>query len=249
MPEVSIITPLYNSEKTISETIESVINQTFTDWELILIDDCSSDDTMKIAREWQAKDNRILVIERKWNAGPAVTRNRGIQEARGRYIAFLDADDLWCPQKLTVQIGFMNKYDCAISYTAYQKINYSGHRLGIIKIPNRVGYKDLLKSNSIGCSTAIYDSSKIGKVYMPNISKRQDLGLWLKITKKNISASGINDILMLYRVGGESTVSSNKLLAMKYQWRLYREIERISLFGTIFYFSFYLVQGFLKYRK
>lgn len=246
MPEVSIITPLYNAEYTIKETINSVQAQTFGDWELLLIDDCSTDKTVDIVKEFINSDSRIKLICRKWNAGPAVTRNRGIQEAKGRFIAFLDADDLWHQDKLRIQLEFMKKQDCGLSYTSYQKINQKGKTLGIVHVPPLVSYTNLLKTNSIGCLTAIYDTSQLGKVYMPNISKRQDLGLWLKIMKLNAKALGVDEVLAYYRIGAKGSVSANKILAAKYQWRIYREVEHIPIFNAVLYFINYLCCGFLK---
>lgn len=249
MPEVSIITPLYNAARTIEETIKSVQAQTFNDWELLLVDDCSSDETVEIVKKIIGSDNRIKLICRKWNAGPAVTRNRGIQEAQGRFIAFLDADDLWHHDKLRIQIDFMKKKNCALSYTSYQKINQNGQKLGVIQVPSKASYAKLLKTNSIGCLTAIYDTANLGKVYMPNISKRQDLGLWLNILKEVDYAYGIEDILAYYRFGSGNTVSSNKLNAAKYQWRLYREIEELSFFQSIYFFLQYSLYGYVKLKK
>lgn len=249
MPEVSIITPLYNAVHTIEETIKSVQAQTFSDWELLLVDDCSTDATVATVKKLIGSDSRIKLICRKWNAGPAVTRNRGIQEAKGRFIAFLDADDLWHQNKLRIQLDFMKKHGCDLSYTSYQKINQEGEKLGIIHAPSQVSYTDLLKTNSIGCLTAIYDTTKLGKIYMPNISKRQDFGLWLKIMKQSAKALGIDDILAYYRVGSKDAVSANKVLAAKYQWRIYREIEKLPFFISLYYFIHYAVNGVIRFSK
>lgn len=247
MPEVSIITPLYNAAHTIEETIKSVQAQTFNDWELLLVDDCSSDETVETVKKIIGSDSRIKLICRKWNAGPAVTRNRGIQEAQGRFIAFLDADDLWHHDKLQIQIDFMKKQDCGLSYTSYQKINRDGKKMGVIHVPCQVSYIGLLKTNSIGCLTAVYDTDIFGKVYMPNISKRQDLGLWLRIMKLKTKGLGIDNVLAYYRTGSQNTVSANKILAAKYQWRIYREIEQLGFFESMVYFMIYSVKGFLKH--
>lgn len=249
MPEVSIITPLYNAEHTIKETINSVQAQTFSDWELLLIDDCSTDKTVDTVKELISSDSRIKLICRKWNAGPAVTRNRGIQKAKGRFIAFLDADDLWHQDKLRIQLDFMKKNGCDLSYTSYQKINQESEKLGIIHAPSHVSYTDLLKTNSIGCLTAIYDTTKLGKIYMPNISKRQDFGLWLKIMKQNAKALGIDEVLAYYRIGAKNSVSANKMLAVKYQWRIYTEFEQLSIAVSIYNLFFYAINGFIKSRK
>lgn len=237
-PLVSIITPAFNCSHSIAKTIDSVLNQTYQNWEMLIADDCSSDETCATIQSFVDLDSRIKLIRRSWNAGPAVTRNRSISEAKGRYIAFLDADDTWYPSKLEKQIAFMQQKDVALTYTGYRRVHEDGRELGMVNIPASVNYSDILKTNSIGCLTACYDSSKLGKVYMPNIAKRQDLGLWLRILKQVDRAYGIDDCLADYYVG-VSTVSSNKVVAAKYQWRIYRDIEKLPFFSSLYYFISY----------
>lgn len=244
---VSIITPVYNAEKYIEDTINSVLNQNYCNWELFLVDDCSTDNSMIILEEFAKKDNRIKIIQLKENSGAATARNVGIERAKGRYIAFLDSDDIWMSNKLEVQINFMKENDISFSYTNYMKFDEDGTERGIVKIPARVTYNELLKSNIIGCLTAVYDAHKIGKIYMPNIRKRQDYALWLKILRKNIDGYGINKVLAKYRVR-ENSVSSNKLKAALYQWRIYRQIEKLGLFKSLYYFINYAYYGFKKYK-
>ncbi|HIF9279597.1 TPA: glycosyltransferase family 2 protein [Photobacterium damselae] len=245
-PLVSVITPSYNCEKTISKTIESVINQSFSNWEMIIVDDCSSDSTRDIVRNYANNDSRIKLVERQWNAGPAIARNVAIENAQGRYIAFLDSDDQWLNQKLEKQILFMQENDIELSYSSYNKYDFNGNHLGVYKPPVKVNYNDMLKSNRIGCLTAIYDSEKLGKVYMPNISKRQDLGLWLRILKKVPYAYGMEEVLADYLAVQPNSVSSNKINAAKYQWRLYREIEMLSLKDSTKNFLSYAYLGYKK---
>ena len=244
-PKVSIITPVYNAEKFILATINSVISQTDNDWELIIIDDFSSDNTLKILESFMCIDSRIKLVRLDHNSGAAVARNKGIEYAKGRYVAFLDSDDQWLPNKLEKQISFMEKNQYPFTYTSYNKINEQGNFLGIIGVPDRVTYFDLLKTNSIGCLTAIYDTEYFGKIYMPLIRKRQDFGLWLKLLKKTEFAYGLNESLALYRVRSDS-ISSNKLNTSGYTWRLFRDVEKLPLFKSVFYFMHYSIRAVLR---
>lgn len=244
-PLVSIITPSFNCSASVAKTIESVLSQSYQNWEMLISDDFSSDDSCEVIQAFTARDPRIKLIKRSWNAGPAVTRNRAISCSKGHYIAFLDADDTWYPSKLEKQIRFMQSKDIALSYTSYRRVHEDGRELGFINAPEFVTYFDTLKTNSIGCLTACYDVKKLGKVYMPNISKRQDFGLWLKILKKIDKAYGLEECLADYYVG-VSTVSSNKVTAAKYQWRVYREIERLPLLKSMYYLGVYAYSAVKK---
>lgn len=245
MPLVSIVTPSYNSSKYISDTITSVIRQSFSDWELIVVDDCSKDSTVDIVKEFCNEDPRIKLISLESNQGAAVARNTAIDISEGRYITFLDADDLWLPNKLSVQVAYMQKYNFSFTYSAYEKIDENNKHLGSVGVPNRVSYNSLLKVCSIGCLTAMYDSYKLGKVYMPLIRKRQDLGLWLKLLKLEGYAYGIPNVLARYRVRSDS-ISSNKFIAAQYTWKLYRDVEKLSLFKATYFFVFYTINGILR---
>ena len=245
---VSIITPSYNSKQFIPETIQSVLNQTFKNWEMIIVDDMSTDNSNSIIEECIKNDFRIKLIKLKENSGPAIARNRAIEESNGRYMAFLDADDIWEPFKLEKQIQFMQQNNLALSYASYYLIDERGAQLGTFITKPRVNYFNLLKTNSIGCLTAIYDTDKLGKVYMPNIIKRQDYGLWLKLLKKTDYAMGILEPLASYRIMRNS-VSSNKFIASQYVWKLFREVEKLNIFQSIYYFCFYTYYGFKKYKK
>ncbi len=184
MIEVSIITPSFMSEKFIAQTIKSVLSQSYKYWEMIIVDDISPDNSNKIIESYCNRDNRIKLIKLDKNSGPAIARNTAIKNANGRYIAFLDADDLWEANKLEKQIKFMKEKDCALSYSYYKTMSENGDLLEkVLAPPLKLSYDDLLKTNYIGCLTAIYDTKKVGKVYMPLIKKRQDYGLWLKILK------------------------------------------------------------------
>ena len=243
---VSVITPSYNSEKFISKTIESVINQTYKNWEMIIVDDCSTDKSNKIIENYIKKDNRIKFLKLEKNMGPAVARNTAIREAKGRYIAFLDSDDIWLPEKLEKQLEFMNKNDLAFTYSSYYLINEEEKHLGVFNTIPEITYESMLRTCSVGCLTAIYDTHKLGKMYMPNILKRQDYGLWLKILKLIGKTKGILEPLAIYRIR-KNSVSSNKLKVSIYQWRVYRDIEKIGFFKSIYYFAHYVRNGLKKY--
>ena len=245
MSIISIITPSHNSAPFISETIQSVLGQTFSDWEMIIVDDCSTDNSVEVIQSFVEQDSRIKLIQLSENSGAAVARNTAIKDAQGRFIAFLDSDDLWLPDKLEKQLGFMQANDYPFSYAAYDKIDENGQVFGHIGVPDRVCYSDLLKTCSIGCLTAIYDTEYFGKVYMPLIRKRQDLGLWLKLLKKTKYAYGLNETLGLYKVRSDS-ISANKKSAAFFTWRLYREVEKLNLIKSIYYFSNYAVRGLLR---
>lgn len=243
--KISIITPLYNSNKFINSTIQSVIKQTYSTWEMIIVDDCSTDDSVETVDKLSKIDKRIKLIKLNKNSGAAVARNTAIEAAQGHYIAFLDSDDRWLPHKLETQVTFMRDRDVAFSYAAYEKMNEQGEIFGTVGVPDKVSYTDLLKVCSIGCLTAMYDAQKLGKVYMPIIRKRQDLGLWLRILKQIPYAYGIQQVLGQYQLRTDS-ISSNKRSAAQYTWRLYREVEKLNLLAAGYYFSHYAVNGVLR---
>lgn len=244
---VSIITPAFNSQAYIENCIQSVLAQTIDSWELIVVDDASEDETQEIVRDYMRKDQRIKLIEQKINKGPAVARNLAIEAASGRYIAFLDSDDAWFSNKLERQIEFMETIKAPLAYTGYKKMNENGQIMSDgVRVPFQVTYNTLLNSCVIGCLTAIYDTSSIGKVYMPEIKKGQDYALWLKILKKGYVAHGLNEPLATYRVRRNS-VSSNKLKAAKYQWMIYRTVEKLPVHRSIYHFMRYAYCGVKKY--
>lgn len=245
MIQISIVTPSYNCSSYISETIESVLSQSLTDWEMILVDDCSLDNSVEIIESFLVRDSRIKLIRLKENFGAAVARNKAIEAAKGRYIAFLDSDDIWLPDKLSRQLDFMRSNDYPFVFSAYEKIDVSGNVFGHVGVPHKASYSDLLKVCSIGCLTAIYDTHYFGKVYMPLIRKRQDMGLWLRLLKKTEYAYGLNEVAAQYRVHADS-ISANKSSAAKFTWRLYRDVEGLNLLKASYYFSHYAVRGLLR---
>lgn len=247
VPEVSIITANYNCEAFISDTIDSIQAQSFKDWELLIVDDNSSDRGIEIIKAYMQNDERIKLLQNDTNLGAAKTRNRAIKIAKGRFIAFLDSDDLWKKDKLEKQLKFMKDNKYAFTYTSYDLIDESSSDLGEFLANGSVKYSDLLKTCNIGCLTAVYDTSILGKVEMPDILKRQDYGLWLRLLKKVKWAYAMNDKLSTYRIR-KNSISSNKLKAAGYQWKIYREVEKLNIFSSTYYFVNYTVNGLLKYK-
>lgn len=227
---VSIIMPAYNCVDYIAESIRSVQNQSYRNWELIVADDNSTDSTVDAVRSMAADDNRIHLLETDINLGPAAARNRAINAARGDYIAFLDSDDIWFPDKLSRQISFMEQTGYDFTYTAYEKINERSEKMGIVvSAPKSVNYSSMLyRGDPIGNLTVVYDATKLGKFYVPDIKKRNDFALWLKMMHDCKRAYGLNEVLASYRVRAGSISSTRKSELLKYYWELYRDIERLS---------------------
>ena len=238
---VSIIMPTYNCGKFIAETIRSAQAQTYANWELIVVDDCSTDDTEATVRG--LCDSRIRYDKLRENSGAAVARTRAMELANGKYMAFLDSDDLWAPEKLARQIAFMERNDCAFTCTSYDQIDEGGTALGrIIRAKPRTNYNGMLLSCPVGNSSVMYDAGKLGKFSVPNIRKRNDDALWLAMLKVEPNIVGIDEILMHYRIRSNS-ISSRKTQLVKYHWILYREIEKLPLWRCVFHVGFWV---FLK---
>lgn len=244
---VSVVVPTYNSGRFIKDTIASIQSQSFVGWEAIIIDDRSTDDTVDILNSIALADDRIKLIELAENGGVATARNKGIKEARGRYIAFLDSDDIWLPEKLELQFDFMRDTGCAFSFTRVARHDEQGNPLGTSKIPDKVDYSTLLKTNVVVCSSAMYDTQQLGKVYMPNIRKRQDFAMWLSLLKLCDYGYGLQETLVNYTVR-DGSVSSNRASAASYTWRVYRNIEQLGLLKSLYYFSHYAVNAFIRIK-
>lgn len=244
---VSIITPSYNSAKFIKQTADSVLAQSYKDWEMLIVDDCSTDNSVKIINQIINQDERIKLIQLNKNSGQAIARNTAIKQATGRYIAFLDADDLWLPEKLEQQIQFMADNNLGFTYCSYNIIDEKNNSLGVFITKSQITYTTMLKTCDVGCLTAIYDTDILGKVYMDNVVKREDYGLWLKILKMSVPVKGMLEVLATYRIH-KNSVSSNKIIVSKYQWKIYRDIESLGLFRSIYYFIQYAYYGIIKYR-
>ncbi|MCT2535123.1 glycosyltransferase family 2 protein [Aquibacillus koreensis] len=246
-PLVSVITPTYNSSKFITSTIESVKNQTYHNWEMIIIDDCSRDHTVELVRQEQANDNRIKLIPLKENGGAAMARNTGMKQAKGKYIAFLDSDDLWTEKKLEEQIAFMEDNNFAFSFANYSIMDVDGNAAAkIIYAPRVVTYRSLLRNpGAIGCLTVVINREQIIDHMMPNIKSRQDFALWLKILRSGYKGYGINKTLAQYRkVPG--SISSNKIKAAKKNWYVYRQLEQLNTLRSSWYFANYAVRSIKK---
>lgn len=246
-PLVSIVTPVHNGAAFIRETIASVQAQTRSDWELLVVDDASEDGSAEIVERLVAEDSRIRLFRLERNGGAAVARNAAIEAARGRYIAFLDGDDLWLPHKLDRQLAFMQSHSAAFSYGAYERVDEAGRSLSPVGVPTQLRYRDLLKTCYVGCLTAMYDTNVFGKRYMPLIRRRQDYALWLELLRDGETALGLNEVLGVYRVRSGS-ISSNKASTSLYTWRMYREVEGLSLTHSAWCFAHQTGRAMVRHR-
>ncbi|MBI9042225.1 glycosyltransferase family 2 protein [Lutibacter sp.] len=244
-PLVSIITPNFNADKYISRSIESVLQQTYKNWELLIIDDGSTDNSVEIIEKFSAEDARIKLIKLSINSGPAICRNTGIEKASGSFIAFLDSDDYWDENKLAIQTKTMIEGRLSFSFTGYSIVNEANEFINIQKAKPLVSYNDLLTNNYIGCLTAMYSVTSLGKVYFPALLKRQDWALWLSITKKGVPAVGI-DIPLAYYTKRRNSVSSNKFFLLKYNWIVYRKFENIKLLKSLKLMVILILKKILK---
>lgn len=243
---VSIIVPVYNVEKFIVETMECVRAQSYDNWELLLVEDVSTDGTKEVIETYlhEKPDERIHLICQPENKGAAHARNCGLKEAAGRFIAYLDADDLWEPEKLERQIAFMEEKQAAFSFTGYEFADEEGKGLGkIVQVPATINYKEALKNTTIFTTTVMFDTDKIEKnmLNMP-IIKSEDTALWWKVLRNGYVAYGLNENLVKYRRAGKS-LSSNKLEAVRRIWNLYRKAEGMSIFSSAYHFCFWAVRA------
>lgn len=244
--KVTIITPSYNSNRFIKNTIESVLKQTYTEWEMLIVDDCSSDNSVEIINEFVTIDSRIKLIINTENKGAAESRNVAIRQATGRFIAFLDSDDLWYPNKLEKHLEFMLRNDYEFTFSAYDLITESGDALNkVINVPPRISYNGYLRNTIIGCLTVVIDRDKVGYFEMPLIRSSHDMALWLLILKRGFKAYGLSECLATYRLVSNSN-SAKKVKAAKDVWKVYREFEHLSIIKSAFCFLGYAVNGVLK---
>jgi glycosyltransferase involved in cell wall biosynthesis len=229
MELVSIITPSFDSEKFIAETIQSVQNQTYENWEMIIVDDCSTDKTVSIVENIANNDSRIKVYKLDKNSGTGIARNTALDKASGKYIAFLDADDLWKPQKLEIQINYLRNNNLPFSFSFYDCINEQGLELNKrIEAPKNLSYRQLFFCNYVGNLTGIYDVDHFGKIAISSIRKRQDWMLWLTILKKINSAKPIPESLAFYRIR-ENSISASKFNLLKHNFAVYRRFHGFNL--------------------
>jgi teichuronic acid biosynthesis glycosyltransferase TuaG len=244
-PVVSVITAAYNAEAFIAATSASVQAQTLTDWEMLIADDASSDRTAEIAAALAAADPRVRLIRLERNSGVARARNAALVEARGRFVAFLDSDDLWLPRKLECQVAFMKKCDAAVSYTAYRRIDESGTQVGrLVTVPPRLTYRQLLKNTAIATVTGMADTAKTGPLRMTE-ARRDDYILWLSILKRGFIAHGLQEDLARYRVVTGS-LSSKPRRSAAWVWNVYRHVEKLALPHAAWCMAHYGARAVLK---
>ncbi|MCD8410896.1 glycosyltransferase family 2 protein [Tenacibaculum finnmarkense] len=244
--KVSIITPSYNSKNFIEATITSVINQGNQNWEMIIVDDCSKDNSVEFIERIIKNEPRIRLIALDKNVGAAEARNVALRNAKGKFIAFLDSDDTWYPKKLEVQLKFMEDNDVAFSFSDYDVMDASGKSTNkTIKVPKEITYKKYLSNTIIGCLTVVINKDKVGYFEMPNIKSSHDMALWLLILKKGYSAYGINQTLASYRLVATSN-TANKSKAAKDVWKVYRNVEKLSILRSGYCFLGYAFNAIKK---
>jgi teichuronic acid biosynthesis glycosyltransferase TuaG len=247
-PVVSVITPAHNSARFLPETIRSVQAQTFTEWEMIVVDDLSTDETPAIVRQFAAHDARVRLLQMTSKGGAAGARNAGMDAARGRTIAFLDSDDLWLPEKLEVQLDFMRSTGAAFTFAEYRMIDEEGRILGHpIRAPKRIDYRGLLKNTVIGCLTVMLDREICSGTRMPNLRRHEDLAMWYALLKRGIVAQGIQRDVARYRIVRGSR-SRDKLATALHMWKVYREVERLPLAEALVCFGHYAWHAYWKNR-
>lgn len=245
---VSIIMPSYNTAPYIEETIQSVLNQTYTNWELIIVDDCSTDNTDEVLET--IKDDRIRCFKNEKNSGAAVSRNKALREAKGQWIAYLDSDDLWMPEKLEKQIEFMEENGYAFSYTNYEEIDVNGNKTGVrITGPKKITETGMFNYCWPGCLTVMYDAEKVGLIQIEDIKKNNDYAMWLKACKK-ANCYLLDECLGQYRKGRVGSVSTHSIKTMiGWHYKLYHEAEDMGILSSLFNTGRNLVFGFYKKKR
>ena len=245
---VSIIMPSYNTASFIEETIQSVLNQTYTNWELIIVDDCSTDNTNEVVDT--IKDCRIHYLKNEKNSGAAISRNKALREAKGQWIAYLDSDDLWMPEKLEKQIKFMEENGYVFSYTNYEEIDVDGYKTGVkVTGPKKITKTGMFNYCWPGCLTVMYDANKIGLIQIEDIKKNNDYAMWLKACRK-ADCYLLDEILGQYRKGRVGSVSTHSIRTMiGWHYKLYREAEDMGILSSLFNTGRNLVFGFYKKKR
>ncbi len=247
-PLVSIVTPVYNAAKFLTATVDSVCWQTYRNWELILVDDMSSDESVNIIKNFQIKDSRIKIVRNEENKGAALSRNAGTRIARGKYLAFLDADDLWAKTKLARQVEFMRQNGYAFSFTDYEFADEDGIPTGKrARMPTDITYRQSLKNHTIWTSTVMIDLDQIPKdiALMPDVRRGQDTATWWQILRYIKKAYSIDEVLSYYRRTNNS-LSANKIKAVKRTWYLFTKVEKLGMVSSMYNFIWY---GFNAVRK
>jgi teichuronic acid biosynthesis glycosyltransferase TuaG len=245
---ISIVTPAWKAESFIANTIASVRAQTYTNWEMIIVDDCSPDDTSKAVSEIAQNDERIKLVRHSVNGGPSAARNTGVSHANGRWIAMLDSDDSWLPNKLEKQINFQKNLGCKLTYTSYRRIFPQENKVGdFVRVPETITYAQLLGNTAIATSTVMIDRKLAGDIHFKKIYY-DDFGCWLDSLRDGSVAYGLQEDLMRYSVL-QNSVSRNKLRSAKEVWKTYRSVENLSLLKSTYFFSCYALNAIIKYRK
>ena len=244
---VSIVIPVYNAKKYLKESIDSVINQTYKKWELILINDASTDNSKNIINNYLS-NKKIKLINLEKNSGVSIARNTGVLNSKGKYIAFLDSDDIWDPKKLQKQMELIKNKDANFTYTGVTYINEDGKNNSFIfEVPEKTCYKKLLKQNIIACSSVLIKKDFLLENKMPGDYMHEDYATWLSILKKEKNAYGINEPLLIYRISSNSK-SGNKFRAFKMNWNTYRYLK-LNVFQSIYYMSYYVIRNLKKYHR
>ena len=243
---VSIIVPVYNVENFIGQTMDCVLAQTYRSWELLLVEDCSTDSTAALIRQYMERtgDPRIRLISQASNGGAARARDRGLMEAKGRFVSYLDADDLWEPEKLEKELAFMKEKDAAFAFTGYEFADETGKGMGkVVHVPEMLTYKQALSNTTIFTTTVMFDLEKLKKeqLEMP-VMKSEDTALWFRVLRSGVTAYGLDDNLVKYRRAGKS-LSSNKLEAIRRIWNLYRRAEGMNVINSAWHFCFWALRA------
>lgn len=247
-PVVSIVIPMYNTKSLLKSTLDSVFRQTYTDWEMILIDDCSTDGTYEYAKQIADTDERIRVFRLKKNSGPGIAARAGLKKAAGGIAAFLDSDDLWKEDKLERQLEFMKRNNYHITCTDYEQIDQQGQPLGrVIKAKKRADYRQVLLTCPIGSSSVMASMELLSRVNIPGIRKCNDYMLWLRILRVYPYIYGMQESLMKYRIWPQS-ISYNKLKKIKYFWISWRKYEQLSLLQSLLLLTLWTAIKILKIK-
>lgn len=234
---VSVVTSIYNSERYIAKAIESVLAQTYSDWEMIITDDCSTDKGLSIVESYAANDPRIHLLRLETNGGPGTARNNSVMNARGRYVAFLDSDDMWSKDKLEKQLALMKEKACGVVYSSYYVCDENDTVKGMVRCRRKVSFRRIACDNCIGFLTMMYDRKVTGDFMMSEIRKRQDWGLNIMLIRKSGVAYGVREPLATYRIHAGS-VSRKKLSLIKYNVNIYRSVLGFSKVGSVLMFIF-----------
>ena len=246
---VSIIMPSFNAGQYLDQSVDSVLKQTFSNWQLIIVDDASTDGSTQRIESKYKNDHRVNVIRMTQNYGAALCRNKALSYSSGRYITFLDSDDIWYPDKLTTQLEFISSNKAGMVFSSYDVMNESKNFIRKVNASAKVSYKDIISKNPIGCLTVMYDSHKIGKIPMPNIKMRNDWGLWIKIIRQSGSAFSTSESLAALRKHKKS-LTSNKFIAVYYSYILLRNFNKFSIFqsikGVLYQLSYSISKAILK---